>query len=87
MSKTTNNEPLLSDNDDRFVMFPIEHTIYGLCIKNSRLFLREEIDLSKDLLSWKTLDDNEQYFIKISLFLLSDGIVLENWGIMFMKYK
>lgn len=89
MSKTTNNEPLLSDNDDRFVMFPIEHNdIWSMYKKQVDCFWRaEEIDLSKDLLSWKTLDDNEQYFIKmiIAFFAGSDGIVLENLGMRFMN--
>ena len=67
MSKTINSEPLLTDNEDRFVMFPIEHNdIWSMYKKQVDCFWRaEEIDLSKDLLSWKTLDDNEQYFIKM----------------------
>ena len=47
----------------------------------------EEIDLSKDLKSWESLDDNERYFIKMILafFAASDGIVLENLGVRFMS--
>jgi ribonucleoside-diphosphate reductase subunit M2 len=46
----------------------------------------EEIDLTKDLLSWKTLTDEEQYFIKmiIAFFAASDGIVSENLALRFM---
>ena len=47
----------------------------------------EEVDLSKDLVSWETLTDDEKYFIKmvIAFFAASDGIVLENLGMRFMS--
>ena len=40
----------------------------------------EEVDLSKDMDDWKTLNDNEQKFIKyiLAFFAGSDGIVFEN---------
>ena len=46
----------------------------------------EEIDLSKDILHWNLLKENEQKFIKMILafFAASDGIVLENLGARFM---
>jgi ribonucleoside-diphosphate reductase subunit M2 len=46
----------------------------------------EEIDLSKDLSSWKVLTPEEQHFIKVILafFAASDGIIVENLGIRFM---
>ena len=47
----------------------------------------EEIDLSKDLKHWKTLNKDEQHFIKhiLAFFAGSDGIVLENLGQRFLS--
>jgi ribonucleoside-diphosphate reductase subunit M2 len=46
----------------------------------------EEIDLSKDLTHWETLDQKEKYFVSMILafFAASDGIVLENLAMRFM---
>ena len=88
MSKT-NSEPLLTEDVNRYVMFPIkDQDIWEMYKKQVDCFWRaEEIDLSKDLKSWESLDDNERYFIKMILafFAASDGIVLENLGIRFMS--
>ena len=87
MSKTT-NEPLLTENPDRYVMFPLsDHDIWKSYKKQMDCFWRaEEIDFSKDQKHWETLSDKEQYFIKMVLafFAASDGIVLENLGQRFM---
>lgn len=87
MSKIA-NEPLLTENENRFVMFPIEdQNIWDMYKKQVDCFWRtEEVDLSKDMASWKTLNDEEKYFIKmvIAFFAGSDGIVLENLGTRFM---
>ena len=66
MSKS-NKEPLLTEDINRYVMFPIkDQTIWELYKKQVDCFWRaEEVDLSKDLTSWKSLSDNEQYFIKM----------------------
>jgi ribonucleoside-diphosphate reductase subunit M2 len=81
-------DPLLVENEDRFVMFPIEHDdIWQMYKKQVDCFWRvEEVDLTKDLTSWETLTDDEKYFIKMVLafFAASDGIVLENLGMRFM---
>ena len=88
MSKI-NKEPLLTENADRYVMFPIEDDdIWGMYKKHMDCFWRaEEIDLSKDLTHWNGLTSNEQHFIKLILafFAASDGIVLENLGTRFMS--
>ena len=88
MSKIA-NEPLLTPNDNRFVMFPIENQdIWKMYKKQVECFWRcEEVDLTKDLVDWDTLNDNEKYFIKMILafFAASDGIVLENLGSRFMN--
>lgn len=84
-----NNEPLLTENNDRYVMFPIvDQDIWKMYKKQVDLFWRaEEIDLSKDLLDWNKLNSEEKYFISMVLafFAASDGIVLENLGMRFMS--
>ena len=88
MSKLA-NEPLLTSNDNRFVMFPIENQdIWKMYKKQVECFWRcEEVDLTKDLTHWETFNENEKYFIKMILafFAASDGIVLENLGTRFMN--
>jgi ribonucleotide reductase beta subunit family protein with ferritin-like domain len=46
----------------------------------------EEVDLSKDLKDWDSLNADEKHFISMILafFAASDGIVLENLGVRFM---
>jgi len=81
-------EPLLSDENNRYTLFPIQYDdIWSMCKKQLSLFwTAEEIDLSKDLNDWNTLSDGEQYFIKMILcfFSSSDGIVLENLALRFI---
>ena len=86
---TTQNEPLLKPDDNRFVMFPIQHDdVWKMYKKQVDSFWRaEEIDLSKDQNDWETLHHNEQYFISMILafFAASDGIVTENLALRFMN--
>jgi ribonucleoside-diphosphate reductase subunit M2 len=81
-------EPILTRNDNRFVMFPIEYQdIWEMYKKSVDCFWRaEEIDLSKDYAHWETLTNDEKYFISMILafFAASDGIVLENLATRFM---
>ena len=88
MSKT-NLEPLLAPDDNRFVMFPIKYQDIGEMYKKQvDCFWRpEEIDLTKDLTSWESLERDEKYFISMILafFAASDGIVLENLASRFMN--
>jgi len=81
-------EELLTEDEERFVMFPVKHDdIWKMYKKQVDCFWRaEEIDLTKDMSSWETLTDNEKYFIKmvIAFFAASDGIVLENIAERFM---
>ena len=76
-------EPILKENKDRFVIFPIKHhdlwEWYKKC--EASFWTAEEIDLHQDLTDWKTkLNDDERYFIKhiLAFFAASDGIVNEN---------
>jgi len=84
-----NIEPLLQEDDNRFVMFPIkDQDIWKMYKKQEDLFWRvEEVDLSKDMKHWETLNDEEKHFISMILafFAASDGIVLENLGMRFMS--
>jgi ribonucleoside-diphosphate reductase subunit M2 len=88
MSKN-NLEPLLTPDENRFVMFPIKYEdIWSMYQKQVDCFWRpEEIDLSKDLSHWDALDKDERYFISMILafFAASDGIVLENLAQRFMS--
>lgn len=83
------NEPILEPNDERFVMFPIHHQdVWDLYKKQVDCFWRaEEVDLSKDLIDWDKLNNDERKFISMVLafFAASDGIVLENLAVRFMS--
>lgn len=76
-------EPILQENKDRFVIFPIKHhDIWSWYKKQEACFwTAEEIDLHQDITDWSTkLNDDERYFIKhiLAFFAASDGIVNEN---------
>jgi ribonucleoside-diphosphate reductase subunit M2 len=81
-------EILLAPDDNRFVMFPIKHQdVWEMYKKQVDCFWRaEEIDLTKDLANWDSLNNDEKYFISMILafFAASDGIVLENLASRFM---
>ncbi|MDH3649896.1 MAG: ribonucleotide-diphosphate reductase subunit beta [Saprospiraceae bacterium] len=79
----THQEPILTDNPNRFVLFPIQHDdIWAFYKKQEACFWTpEEIDLSQDLTDWHDkLNDNERHFVKhvLAFFAASDGIVNEN---------
>jgi ribonucleoside-diphosphate reductase subunit M2 len=82
-------EPLLAPDDNRFVMFPIKYQdVWEMYKKQIDCFWRaEEIDLSKDLVHWDSLNQDEKKFISMILafFAASDGIVLENLASRFMN--
>ena len=82
-------EVLLTENPNRFVMFPLsDQDIWKMYKKMMDCFWRaEEIDFSKDLNDWNKLKEKEQHFIKMVLafFAASDGIVLENLGQRFLS--
>ncbi len=76
-------EPILQENKDRFVIFPIQHhDIWEWYKKQEASFwTAEEIDLHQDVVDWENkLNDKERYFIKhiLAFFAASDGIVNEN---------
>lgn len=76
-------EPILRENEDRFVIFPIEHQDLWDLYKQQQacIWTAEEIDLQPDLNDWENnLNEHERYFIKhiLAFFAASDGIVNEN---------
>ena len=80
---TTVTEPILTDNPNRFVLFPIQHDDIWAEYKKQEasIWTAEEIDLSSDLVDWnEKLNDDERFFIKnvLAFFAASDGIVNEN---------
>ncbi|MFY9308989.1 MAG: ribonucleoside-diphosphate reductase small subunit [Bacteroidia bacterium] len=83
-------EPILKENKDRFVLFPIKHNdIWEMYKKAEASFwTAEEIDLNPDLQDWENkLNNDEKHFIKhvLAFFAASDGIVNENLAINFMN--
>ena len=76
-------EPILLENNNRFVLFPIQHDDIWSFYKRAEasFWTAEEIDLSPDLIDWeKKLNDDERHFVKhvLAFFSASDGIVNEN---------
>jgi ribonucleotide reductase beta subunit family protein with ferritin-like domain len=82
-------EPLLQESSDRFVLFPIRYPdIWEKYKQHSAVtWFAEEVDLSKDMTHWEKLSDGERHFIKhiIAFFAGSDGIVMENLAVRFMR--
>src|ERR1700741_1454859 len=84
------NEPLLTENKDRFVLFPIKHNDIWQMYKQAeaRFWTAEEIDLASDMVDWnEKLNHDEKHFIKhiLAFFAASDGIVNENLAINFLN--
>src|SRR5687768_1051956 len=83
------NEVLLKENKDRFVILPIRYTsLWEMYKKHEASFwTAEEIDLSGDLKDWAALNDGERHFIShvLAFFAASDGIVNENLAVNFMQ--
>ncbi len=82
-NNTSVHEPILQNNPNRFVLFPIQHDDIWKMYKEQQasIWTAEEIDLSPDIIDWNTkLTDDERFFIKhvLAFFAASDGIVNEN---------
>ncbi len=88
MADNIDNDIMLKPDESRYVMFPIKHDdIWQMYKRQVDCFWRaEEVDLSRDLNDWNTLEKTEQNFIKMVLafFAASDGLVLENLATRFM---
>jgi ribonucleoside-diphosphate reductase beta chain len=82
-NKMANFEPILEPNNNRFVLFPIQHDDIWSFYKRAQAsnWTAEEMDLGVDIFDWENkLNDNERHFIKhiLAFFAASDGIVNEN---------
>lgn len=86
---SSDNDPLLTKNSDRFVIYPIKDSVMWDMYKRAEacFWTAEEIDLNHDLKDWDSLSDNEKHFIKniLAFFAASDGIVNENLALNFLS--
>jgi ribonucleotide reductase beta subunit family protein with ferritin-like domain len=85
MDMVGKNEVLLSEEEKRYVIFPIKHDEVWKMYKKAEanFWTAEELDLSKDLNDFhKKLNEDERHFIEnvLAFFAASDGIVNENLG-------
>ena len=87
--QSNNIEPILKENKDRFVLFPIKHDEIWKMYKKAEasFWTAEEIDLSPDLKDWGKLNEGERHFVShvLAFFAASDGIVNENLAVNFMR--
>ena len=85
--KYPEDEPMLVPSNDRFVLFPIQHTDIWEAYKQQMacFWTAEELDLADDIKEWKNLTENERHFLKhvLAFFAASDGIVNENLAVNF----
>ena len=76
------SEILLSEEENRYVIFPIKYDDIWKMYKKAmaNFWTPEELDLSKDYDDFISLTDNERHFIEhiLAFFAASDGIVNEN---------
>lgn len=90
MNKVIMEEPILTSNQDRFVLFPIVHQdLWELYEEQEKaMWTVKELDIAQDISHWKSkLTDNERFFIKnvLAFFAASDGIVNENLAVNFLN--
>src|SRR3954470_9009088 len=89
VSMKQEDEILLRENKDRFVILPIKYPAIWEMYKKAEasFWTAEEIDLSDDMKHWEALNDGERHFIShiLAFFAASDGIVNENLAINFMS--
>lgn len=89
MSTSNFIEPLLVEDPNRFVLFPIKHDDIWQFYKKAEasFWTAEEIDLQQDLADWQKMNDGERHFIShvLAFFAASDGIVNENLANNFLK--
>ena len=83
MVEVEKKEILLSEEEKRFVIFPIKHDEIWKMYKKAEanFWTAEELDLSKDLNDFQiNMNEDERYFVEnvLAFFAASDGIVNEN---------
>jgi ribonucleotide reductase beta subunit family protein with ferritin-like domain len=83
------DEILLRENKDRFVILPIKYPAIWEMYKKAEasFWTAEEIDLSDDMKHWENLNSGEKHFIShiLAFFAASDGIVNENLAVNFTR--
>jgi len=81
-NQNKNNEPLLIEPENRFVIFPIKHKDIWQMFKKAQasFWPPEEVDTVQDLTDLDKLTSDEKHFIFhiLAFFAASDGIVNEN---------
>lgn len=77
-----NVEPILRQNPERFVLFPIKYQVVWEFYKKAEasFWTVAEVDLAEDHKDWDRLTDDECHFVShvLAFFAASDGIVNEN---------
>lgn len=85
----TQPEPMLEEDPNRFVLFPIQHPeVWRMAQQALACFwTAQEVDLSQDLTDWNKLNDDEKHFLMhvLAFFAASDGMVIENVAVRFMN--
>jgi len=77
------SEPLLTKEENRFVVYPIKHLDVWNAYKTqvAHFWTAEELEFNQDVVDWEEkLTEDEKYFIRniLAFFAGSDGIVMEN---------
>ena len=89
MNNDSVNEPLLSEENRRFTLYPIRYqNLWDLYKRQLSAFWKaEEIDFSKDWEDFETLSGDEKHYIKrvLAFFAASDGIVNFNLSSRFLQ--
>jgi len=89
-SPTQSNEPILQEDNTRFVLFPIKYPLIWKMYKKAQAsyWTAEEISFTqKDIDQWEALDDKVKFFLErqLAFFAGSDGIVMENLASRFCR--
>lgn len=81
------DEPMLTEQKNRFVLFPIQYPdIYEMYKKAAASYwVTDEINFQQDLSDLEKMSENERYFINhiLAFFAASDGVVMENLSLRF----
>lgn len=76
------NEPLLQENPDRLVLYPLQYPdIWEMYqTQQNAYWVAEDVKMDDDRQDWKKLTNDEKYFIKsvLAFFAGSDAIVNDN---------
>lgn len=89
-SLTQSNEPILQEDNTRFVLFPVKYPLIWKMYKKAQAsyWTAEEISFTqKDIDQWEALDDKVKFFLErqLAFFAGSDGIVMENLASRFCR--